>query len=282
MEEIKEAEPYSERVDDIPLLYGLLDQMGLCEILDKAIPRHGNWQGLSAGMVISIWIIHILSKQNHCLEPVESWVSKHLFTLGHLSGEPVRALDFSDDRLGLCLQALSKRSVWRVIEQELGQRLIRVYKLKPERVRLDATVGTVGHNPSEHSLFKVGKSKRGSYETQFKLMLASLDPLGLTLAVDVVAGNKTDDPLYIPIYERVKTILKVAGLLIIGDSKMSALGARGVIVAGQDYYLTPLAWLKEDPTLLESYLEQWQEKGEEMSSVFPSISAKFLALTLLN
>lgn len=268
MEELIETEPYSERVDDIPLLYGLLKEMGICEILDKAIPRHGNWQGLSAGMVISIWIIHILSKQNHCMEPVESWVSKHLFTLSHLSGERVRALDFSDDRLALCLHALSKTSVWRVIEQELGQRLIRVYKLKSKQIRLDATVGTVSHNPLEHSLFKVGKSKSGSYETQFKLMLASLDPLGLTLAVDVVPGNKADDPLYIPIYERVKTILKVAGLLIIGDSKMSALGTRSAIVAGQDYYLTPLAWLKEDPTLLESYLEQWQEKGEEMTSVF--------------
>ncbi len=35
-------------------------------------------------------------------------------------------------------------------------------------------------------------------------MLASLDPLGLTLAVDVVSGERADDPLYLPCYQRVK------------------------------------------------------------------------------
>ena len=29
-------------------------------------------------------------------------------------------------------------------------------------------------------------------------MLASLEPLGLPLAADVVAGNCADDPLYVP------------------------------------------------------------------------------------
>ena len=49
--------------------------------------------------------------------------------------------------------------------------------------------------------------KNGSYETQFKMMLASLDPFGLPLVVDVEPGNRADDPLYIPSYQRVKTII---------------------------------------------------------------------------
>lgn len=58
---------------------------------------------------------------------------------------------------------------------------------------MDATTETVNHDPDKHTLFKVGKAKNGQYETQYKLMLASLDPLGLTLAVDVVSGNRADD-----------------------------------------------------------------------------------------
>ena len=55
---------------------------------------------------------------------------------------------------------------------------MRVYDLETGLIRLDATVGTVHHNPEQASLFQVGKAKNGQYATQFKLMLASLDPLG--------------------------------------------------------------------------------------------------------
>lgn len=257
-----------ERVDDLPVLFGLLQQMHIQEILDEVITPHGNWQGLTPGWVITIWLMHILSEQNHCMEPVQEWVLTHLMTLRRLSEQPVEALDFSDDRLALCLQVLHKRTVWTAIEAKLGTILLRVYELKPSIVRLDATVGTVGHNPTEHSLFKVGKAKNGLYETQFKMMLAGLDPLGLPLAVDIVSGNVADDPLYVPIYQRMKAVVKQKGVLVVGDSKMSAVSTRGEIVVGDDYYLTPLAWLKDEPELLDELLKVWQEEGSEESHIF--------------
>ena len=161
MENERRAEPYIERVDDLPLLFGLLQQMRIQSIIDRAIKAHGNWQGLTAGWVITIWLMHILSEQNHCMEPVQEWVSKHLITLGRLTGQTMRALDFSDDRLAHCLAELHQAKVWQAIERELGATLLRVYDLEQSRVRLDATVGTVGHDPAEHTLFKVGKAKTG-------------------------------------------------------------------------------------------------------------------------
>ena len=74
-------------------------------------------------------------------------------------------------------------------------------------------------------------------------MVASLDPLGIPVAVDVVAGNRADDPLYVPVYQRIKETVPEQGLLVVGDSKMSALGTRAVIVVCGDHYLTPLAHL---------------------------------------
>ena len=268
MENERRNEPYMERVDDLPVLFGLLQQMHIQEILDEVITPHGNWRGLTPGWVITIWLMHILSEQNHCMEPVQEWALTHLITLRRLSRQPVEALDFSDDRLALCLQALHKRAVWTVIEAKLGTILLRVYELKPSIVRLDATVGTVGHDPAEHTLFKVGKAKTGLYETQFKMMLAGLDPLGLPLAVDIVSGNVADDPLYVPIYHRMKAVVKQKGVLVVGDSKMSAVNARGEIVVGDDYYLTPLAWLKDEPELLDELLKAWQEKGSEANDIF--------------
>lgn len=265
---IKRIEPYIERVDDLPVLFGLLQQMRIQAILDAVIVPHGNWQGLSHGWVITIWLMHILSEQNHCMEPVQEWVAKHEVTLDRLSRQEVRALDFSDDRLALCLKELSKPTVWQAVEAQLGANLIRLYRLQPEVVRLDATVGTVGHNPAEHTLFKVGKAKKGTYETQFKLMLASLDPLGLAVVVDIAPGDVADDPLYVPSYRRVKQIIKEKELLVVGDSKMSAIGTRAEIVVREDYYLTPLAWLKDEPDLLDELLNAWHEQGEGTTNIF--------------
>jgi len=268
MENERRNEPHIERVDDLPVLYGLLQQMHIQEVVDAIITAHGNWEGLTHGWVITIWLMHILSEQNHCMEPVQEWAEKHLIILRRLSGQEVTALDFSDDRLALCLKELSRPEVWHAIEAQLGEILLRVYRLNPEVVRLDATVGTVGHNPSEHTLFKVGKSKKGTYETQFKMMLASLDPLGLAIVVDIVPGNTADDPLYVPIYQRVKKVITEKGVLVVGDSKMSAIGARGEVVNGGDYYLMPLAWLKDEPELLDELLRDWQEGEEEAINIF--------------
>ncbi len=265
----KQTEPYIERVDNLPVLFGLLQQMGIQAIVDDIIEPHGNWQGLSPGWVITIWLMHILSEQDHCMEPVQAWVGQHIITLGRLSGQAASPLDFSDDRLALCLKALSKSVVWQALEAELGSRLIRVYHLPSPVVRLDATVGTVSHDPAQHTIFKVGKAKSGAYETQYKMMLASLDPLGLPLAVDIEAGNVADDPLYLPSYRRVKQIIKEKGVLIVGDSKMSAIGIRAEMEQGGDYYLEPLAWLKDEPGLLAELLAGWQKRGEVTNIFLP-------------
>jgi transposase len=146
-------------------------------------------------------------------------------------------------------------------------------------VRLDATTGTVKHDPDKHTLFQIGKAKNGQYETQYKMMLASLDPLGLTLAVDIVPGDRADDPLYLPCYRRVKQVLPESGLLVIGDSKMSALNTRATIVAEDDFYLTPLAHLKDEPGLLEELLVAWIDREDEMEHIFGSLVVRRVSPT---
>ena len=125
---------------------------------------------------------------------MRDWVKSVPETLARLTGQPLSELDCTDDRLADGLRYLSVDADWHRIEQQVGQHLIRVYDLPTARVRLDSTTATVGHDPEQHTLFQVGKTKAGTYDTQFKLMLASLDPLGLPLAADVVAGNCADDP----------------------------------------------------------------------------------------
>ena len=265
----KIGEVQVERLDDIPVILGHLQKTRIQATIDQVIETHGNWQGLSPGWVITIWLIHILSEHTHCMERVRDWVAKRLHILQELAGQAVTELDFTDDRLALCLRMLGQTGHWFDIEAELGRHLLRVYRLGEEPVvRLDATTGTVKHDPDNHTLFQVGKAKNGQYETQYKMMLGSLDPLGLTLAVDIVSGDRADDPLYLPCYRRVKQVLPERGLLVIGDSKMSALNTRATIVAEADFYLSPLAHLKDEPGLLDKLLVPWIDREDEMERVF--------------
>jgi transposase len=263
------GEVYVERLDDIPVLFGHLQKMHIQAIIDQVITPHGNWQGLSPGWIITIWLIHILSEHTHCMDRVQAWVGKRLQGLQALTGQTLTELDFTDDRLALCLRMLSQVENWHEIEARVGAHTIRVYQLAEDpTVRLDATTGTVYHNPDQHTLFKVGKAKNGQFATQYKLMLASLDPLGMTLVVDVVSGEQADDPLYLPCYRRVKRVLPESGLLIIGDSKMSALHTRATIHAEGDYYLTPWAHRKAEPGLLAELLAPWAEREAELALIF--------------
>jgi len=269
MEKIEVGEVQVERLDDIPVIFGHLQKMHIQAVVDGVIETHGNWEGLSPGWVITIWLIHILSEHNHNMDRVQEWVAKRLQVLRALTGQALTELDFTDDRLASCLQKLSQSEAWQPIESQLGVHLVRVYRLGEEpTIRLDATTGSVNHDPDSHHLFQVGKAKNGQYETQYKLMLASLDPLGLPLAVDVVSGERADDLLYLPCYKRVKQVLSESGVLVVGDSKMCALPTRAAIAAREDFYLTPLAHLKDEPGLLEELLAPWVEKEDEMERIF--------------
>lgn len=273
MVDIDSLDTQIENVDQLPVIYGLLQKMNIQATIDNTIQPHGNWQGLSLGWVITIWLLHILAQHSHQMDSVEPWVGKHLVVLRKLSKQKVTTLDFTDDRLALCLRYLSPTDKWSRLENRLTQGIIQVYDLKKKlrgrwQMRLDATVGSVGHDAAQHTLFQMGKAKNGLYATLFKMMVASLDPLGMPVAVDVVPGNRADDPLYVPVYRRIKEIIPEQELLVVGDSKMSALATRAAIVSGNDQYLTPLAYLKDEPNLLPDLLTAWADRAEEMSLIF--------------
>jgi len=264
---ISKTEP--ERVDSIPVVLTILMQMGVQAIMDALYTPHGNHQGLSVGWLVVIFLTYILTEADHRMCPVQKWVAKHRHTLESLTGQTISPTDFTDDRLEDVLRYLSEDELWQRIEQDLSQRTIRVYHLETTRpVRLDATTGGVNHDSKKHPLFKTGRNKKGSFEVQFKIMLGVLDPLGLPLAADVVAGNAADDPLYVPIYQRIRETLGQASLLYIGDCKMGALEIRAIIVDGGDLYLMPLAMVGDIPVLLDEQLDKVLAGEIELTPIY--------------
>src|SRR5947209_9780681 len=99
---------------------------------------------------------------------------------------------------------------------------------------VDSTSVSVYQDPAPpDGLIRHGVSKEHRPDlAQFKVMLASLDPLGLPLACHPVPGNRSDDLLYIPAYDAAMQALETRAVLVVGDNKMAALGTRAHIVRG--------------------------------------------------
>lgn len=258
----------TERVDDIPVLLTHLEQMGVPGLLDEHFPTHGNWTGLSLGWTATIWLVHILSQADHRLNRVQDWVAQHGETLRLCTGQAIEALDFTDDRLGAVLRYLQEDDAWGRYEQSQGQRLLRVYELPNETVRLDTTTASTYQAVGLEGLFRRGVSKDHRPDlAQVKAMLATLDPLGLPLATAVVEGSRADDPLYEPAIEQVRATLQRSGVLYIGDSKMGAQPTRASIEAHGDYYLVPLSATQLPASDVAAYLQPVWEGGQALSQV---------------
>src|SRR2546430_3772835 len=258
----------TERVDDIPLLIEQMQRMGLPTLFDDHFPTHGNWTGLSVGWVSTIWISSILSRGDHRMVHVEPWVAKRLWTLRVTTGQAVRCVDFTDDRLEIVLRRLSDDTRWAAFESALNQHTVRVYDLAAERVHVDSTSASVYATVSEGGLFQFGHSKDERPDLpQVKVMQAVLDPLGMPLATDVVSGERADDPLYMPCIERVQASVGRHGLLYVGDCKMASHDTRARIAAAGDFYLCPLPQVQLDQGEFDAALEAVCHGEHVLSSV---------------
>ena len=252
----------SERVDDIPLLLAHLRRMDLPMLLDSYFLIHGNRQGLSFGWTATIWLAHILSQADHRMNQVQNWAERQLETLRVCTGQPLQALDLTDDRLADVLRTLSDDTSWINFERRLSGTLLRVYDLPIERVRLDSTTASGYWQVTEDGLFQFGHSKDHRPDLpQVKVMLATLDPLGLPLATDVLSGECADDPLYLPVIARVRASVGRRGLLYVGDCKMGAFDTRAGVQAEGDFYLSPLSAVQVPAALLARYLSEARASG---------------------
>jgi len=253
----------TERVDDVALLIAQMIKMGLPEVLDQHIPRHWKQRRLSWGWTSVIWLAYILTEGDHRKVSVEAYIQGMKCTLNHLTAQVIEPLDFSDDRLSHLLKHLSKPTYWRKIEEDLNERSIDVYDLAQEVIRCDATTVSGDHEVRDEGLFQFGHSKDDPSRPQIKLMIGSLDPLGMPLATAVLSGERADDGLYLPIIDRIRSGLDKSGLLFVGDCKMSALETRWHLASHQQLYLSPLPLTGSTAEAMAGWIAQGMAKAKD-------------------
>src|SRR6266581_8575094 len=252
----------TERVDDVAFLIGQMVKMGLPEVLDRHIPRHWTQRGLSWGWTAVIWLAYIVTEGDHRKVSVETYLKGMQHTLSAVTAQGIEPLDFSDDRLSHLLTHLSKPAYWHQIEHDLNARSIEVHALPQDVIRCDATTVSGEHEVTAGGLVQFGHSKDDPTRPQIKVMMGSLDPLGMPRATDVLSGERADDGLYLPIIKRIRQGLHQTGLLFVGDGKMSALDTRAYLAQHQDMYLSPLPFTGATAEAMETWVTEGMTKDK--------------------
>ena len=267
----------SERVDDLPIILEFAKQMGIPNAIDQVVTTvHGNRTGLSYGQLAWGLMAAIGTRGDHRLNHVEAWSVEHRQTLEAAMGTPVGVKDFTDDRLADLLWVLGdpEGQVGQAIEDRVGHRLVRAYRLPTDTGRADTTTVSVYHDrDTVGSLLAFGKSKDHRPDLrQFVEALGTLDPAGMPLVTSTLPGNQADDPLYWPLWQRMVRIIGHPDWLFVGDSKLHSAETLARIHRAQGWFLTPLpmkgtipeectAWLKHAPRRLTP-IRLPDEKGQ--------------------
>jgi transposase len=229
----------NEQVNDVPLLVGLMEDMDIRRQIDAVVDQHGNWQGISVGTILEIWLCYMLTEQDHRLVAVRTWANDRRQMFNTLLGVELRDTDLSDDRLAVVLDKIGDGQVQERADEAMIRAWVTIYALPSQTIRLDSTsVSVYSEIEDADSLMQRGHSKDHRPDlAQFKIMLSTLDPLGMPLKCEVISGQRADDGLYVPSYDQTVRLLGRSDVLVVGDSKMAALATRGHIVAGGSCYL---------------------------------------------
>jgi len=263
------AEQRIERVDDIPLILHWLKKMRIAEYIDAIWTPHGNRQGLSYGQLAVLFITYVVHSLNHRLSGMEDWVMKHKAVLQEVTGWKIDDKDATDDRLGAMMGELGGESE-KVLEfqRQTGGHIIQAYELPTDLCRYDTTSFNVYHSPekNDNALLKLGYSKDKRPDLlQFKQGLGVLDPAGVPLFTETVAGNEADDPLYVPAWREMAKTIGHTDFLYVADSKSGALETRAAIDKEKGYYLFPLAMTGKVPEELTSAVLNPPAEVEEIT-----------------
>lgn len=240
-----------ERVDTIPLIIAMLKTMGVQQIIDSILIHHGNWCGLSYGQLAVLFATYVLHSLTHHFSGVESWVNQHRTVLEQATGWQIGEKDATDDRLGRLAEVLGQDDeTCYEIQTRLGRHIISAYQLPTAIARYDTTSFNVFHHPenTKDGILQFGHSKNFRPDLlQFKQGLAVLDPAGVPILSETFAGNRADDPCYLPAWRRMVHTIGNPDFLYIADCKAASHETRATIDHEKGYYLFPLPMTGDTP-----------------------------------
>lgn len=233
------------RIGEMPLLQHIVQRLGIKEILEHAIPPHGN-EKIPAVQSLLLLIYNITSGRQPLYE-LPHWTTQFDGRLLGRCSQLPEAL-FNDDRYGRALDklyAVDRASLM----TDIVLRLIDVTDLDLSQIHNDSTtVKTTGQMPGvtvNGLRFARGHSK--DHRPDLKQIVFSLT-LSSDGAVPIhfktYAGNRTDDTTHIGTWRTIRRIAGRADFLYVADCKVCTDRQLGYIVrhGGRVVTLLPETW----------------------------------------
>jgi transposase len=110
-------------------------------------------------------------------------------------------------------------------------------------------------NSQADSLLRHGHSKDKRPDLlQYRQMLGTLDPTGIPLVSETLAGNGADDPLYWPAWQRMAKVIGHKLFVFLADCKAAAIATRATIADAGGIYCFPLPLTGQNPDLLKQWV----------------------------
>ena len=248
-----------ERIDNIPVILVWLVKMKVAELIDSIWHPHQNWQGLSYGQVAVLFITYVIQSRTHHLSKMEKWLEEHRNVLAGFTGWTIREKEVTDDRLGILLDNLGQdEAAINEMQQQLSKHQIQAFALPTQVARYDTTSFSVHHEPPKpgatvHELLRFGHSKDHRPDLlQFKQGLGTLDPAGVPIFTDTLAGATADDGRYIPAWQAMAETIGSPHFLFVCDCKAASMETRATIQHGAGRYLFPLPQTGDTPDWLRT------------------------------
>lgn len=244
-----------ERIDTIPIIIEILKRMQVQSVIDTIFHRHGNWSGLSYGQLAVLFVCYVLYSLTHRFYGMESWLNQHKTVISQATGWQIDEKDATDDRLGRLAEVLGNDDeTIHTFQSQMGRRIISAYQLPTKVVRYDTTSFNVHHSVenTKDGILQLGHSKNFRPDLlQFKQGLATLDPAGIPILSETLAGNRADDPCYLPAWHRMVQTIGNPNFLFIADCKAASKETRSVIDHEKGHYLFPLPMTGDTPQHLK-------------------------------
>ena len=256
-------------LDHLGIVAGIIDEMGLVEIVDEEVGTHPQ-EKLSVGTIVKAMILNCLGCVNAPLYLFSEFFKGK--ALEHLLGEGIKAEDLNDDKLGRSLDKIFGVGVTNLFTK-IVLKATAIFGIEKSSKHLDSTSISVQGKYKERIedeedekttaikiKFGYSRDKRPDLK-QFMLNMICSGDGGVPLFMQLGDGNESDKKVFPQIIKDCQETLQMDSLSVMDGAFYTA---ENVSMARSIQWLSrvPLTLKEATETLENTAEEQWQQ-GEQ-------------------
>jgi transposase len=243
-------------IDHLGIIAGIVDQIGLVEIVNAEIGENSQ-EKISGGIVVKAMILNGLGFVNAPLYLFSKFFEGK--AIEHLLGEGIKAKDLNDDKLGRILDKLYKVGLTQLFIK-ITLAAVKIFGVKMDNLHLDSSSMSVEgeylQKGEEEGILKIthgySRDKRPDLK-QFMIDLICTGDGDIPLYFRVGDGNESDQKVFPQIIQEYQKGWQIEALFVADAALYSE---ENIQVLGET------SWLSRVPSTLNEVLSLKQELNE--------------------